>query len=183
MLYSLNNEDKEVVFLWVPSHIGIPGNEKADKAAKEAGGKEDWDHPYVPSSDTKNFLRQKVREVWTNEWIMIQNNKLREIKDKPNQWQTSYQLDRRDEVSLCRMRIGHSRLTHSYLMEKSEPPVCPLCQEPLSIKHLIESCPKFLPERRKYNIDNNIKEALKDDDQNIQRLLSFLKDTNLIKEL
>jgi ribonuclease HI len=32
----LSNSGKKIEFLWVPSHIGISGNELADKAANEA---------------------------------------------------------------------------------------------------------------------------------------------------
>ena len=32
----LNFDNKDIIFGWVPSHIGIKGNEKADSAAKSA---------------------------------------------------------------------------------------------------------------------------------------------------
>ena len=36
--HKLKERGKNVVFVWCPSHVGIKGNEKADKLAKEALG-------------------------------------------------------------------------------------------------------------------------------------------------
>ena len=43
-------------------------------------------------------------------------NKLADIKSSPLPWVTANQPSRRAEIVLCRLRIGHIRLTHSHLI-------------------------------------------------------------------
>ena len=63
-------------------------------------------------------------------------------------------LSRKDEVVIHRVRIGHTRLTHSYLMEGGlidDPPLCPYCFDfSLSVKHLMIECDHFEVSRLRY---------------------------------
>ena len=42
---------------------------------------------------------------------------------------------------LCRLRVGHTRLTHGFLMSGDHQPFCDDCLVPLSVKHLLIECP------------------------------------------
>ena len=59
-------------------------------------------------------------------------------------------MPRKKEVILCRLRIGHTRLTHGFLMSGEHQPFCGDCLVPLTVRHLMVECPSFLDEREKY---------------------------------
>ena len=47
------------------------------------------------------------------------------------------------EGVLTRLRIGHTRLTHSYLLEREDQPLCISCNEPFTVKHSLIDCFQF----------------------------------------
>ena len=55
----------------------------------------------------------------------------------------AYRSVRRDEVLLCRLRIGHTRLTHSFLFNEEDPPECDTCQCITTVKHILLNCTKY----------------------------------------
>ena len=52
MFDKIEVHQKEIVFMWVPGHVGIRGNETADRVAKEALDKEPM-NDRMPFSDLK----------------------------------------------------------------------------------------------------------------------------------
>ena len=52
-------DGKEVVYVWLPGHVGISGNLAADSAAKDALDGDVSDE-YIPSSDLKPRLNNYV---------------------------------------------------------------------------------------------------------------------------
>jgi hypothetical protein len=66
------------VFCWIPSHIGIHGNTKADFAAKQALQLRITDFK-IPYTDLKSSVREKVKHLWQIDWNENINNKLHDI--------------------------------------------------------------------------------------------------------
>ncbi|KAM4588109.1 uncharacterized protein PAE49_002694 isoform 1-T1 [Odontesthes bonariensis] len=59
----------EIVFLWVPAHIGVRGNEWADKLAKEAVKKDSVELEIQYSkAEIKSVAKARVREKWQRLW-------------------------------------------------------------------------------------------------------------------
>jgi hypothetical protein len=49
-----------------------------------------------------------------------------------------------------RLRVGHSHLTHSYLLKMELPPVCEPCHVPSTVEHVLIGCSKYALQRKKY---------------------------------
>ena len=126
---SLKLQGYNIVFCWIPSHIGIHGNTKADSAAKQALQLPITDFK-IPYTDLKALIREYVKHLWQIDWNENVNNKLHKINPIISKTQ-SVILKRRDEVVITRCRIGHSRITHSFLLQREDPPECVFCQCPL----------------------------------------------------
>ena len=76
------------------------------------------------------------------------SHKLHSVKPVLGEWQSSYRQCRKDEVVLCRARISHTHLTHSYILKKDPPPVCEHCQCNLTVRHILVECNHFAQERK-----------------------------------
>lgn len=179
-LHQVIEEGIEVIFIWVPSHVGIKGNEKVDKAAKEAILTTPIKVP-IPPYDLKNNVKRKIKEEWQTSWFETNNNKLRKIKSDTSQWHMK--PNRKDQIIMTRLRIGHTLLTHQYILEKSDPIVCDLCHTSQTVEHIIIDCPKYAMERRKNLIPLTLKEALSDEEDTSNKVLQFLKDILLYDKI
>ena len=53
------------------------------------------------------------------------------------------QLTRQKQTLYNRLRIGHTYLTHSYLLKDEDPPICIPCNSLLTVEHILISCIDF----------------------------------------
>ena len=95
-------------------------------------------------------------------------------------------MTRKMEVILTRLRIGHTRLTHGYLMKspKDETPKCEHCKVNLSVKHIFEDCAKFSNKRTAIFGNKTCREILEDSvDFSVKKIILFLKECNILHEI
>ena len=70
---------KEIVLCWIPSHIGIQGNEMVDKQAKTSLSLEPTSFE-IPFSNFKPSINKYILDQWQTPWNNSIGNKLLEIK-------------------------------------------------------------------------------------------------------
>lgn len=103
--------------------MGIPGNEKADKAAKEALNQplsEKFTRPLA--GDLAKLSTSQIKNKWEEEWKQLAPQHVLETDNKFFDQRPPMKLSRRELAVITRLRIGHSKLTHSYLLTETPPP-------------------------------------------------------------
>jgi len=86
-----------------------------------------------------------------------------------------------DSVLLNWLRIGHSRLTHSYLLSGDDPPTCQSCRIPLTIKHILVECTNLRDICEKYFTVSSVTDLYKSTDNHI--IINFIKETHFYHQL
>lgn len=148
-LVTITTQGQEIKLCWVPSHVGIKGNERADVCAAQAGNGT-IETVQIPHSDCMKFIQSKLRETWQSSWDKEIDNKLHLVKPTIEEWESSRHEERLKEVILCRLRIGHTHLTHNFLLMKQDKPRCEDCDQELRVNHILLSCTKFEALRKKH---------------------------------
>ena len=167
--------NKKVVLAWVPSHVGIKGNEKADELAKQALNFNVLD--FQTYTDLKVNVNIVFKQKWQAHWNACPDNKLFQINPTVGDFYVWTGFSRREEIVRTRACIGHTYFTHSYLLKGEDMPWCIPCHCPDTVKHILLDCTDLRDTRIKYyrNI-NNLKDLLYG---NIKVICNYLKECGL----
>ena len=118
---------------------------KADKAAKSALNKQILRIP-IPYTDLKPIINKYIHNKWQQTWNSQTQNKLYQIYPSIPSYSTlSSSSPRKDQIIYNRLCIGHTLLTHSYLIEHTltDPLKCTNCNQLLSVKHILTECTSY----------------------------------------
>ena len=181
-----------LIILWVPGHCNIAGNVIADTQAKAAVHCDRLLDIDVGYTDHLSTLRHAINERFNQMWVNYRpTTSLKDVKDMVGHWDTCKRQNRREEIILCRLRLGHTRYTHSYILDHDPQPQCDRCRCPRSVKHFLLECPVFANQRRAllnvcraHEIPATMRTVLGNDFPDIlDEIFRFLRDCQLMKLL
>ncbi|XP_076386029.1 uncharacterized protein LOC143264125 isoform X1 [Megachile rotundata] len=141
----------------IPSHTGIRGNEKADSTAKLASFNATLaNYEYIDHRDFQKYCIKVLMETWNEEWRNSSPTKLHDVRNNINDSNPAVQFNRKDQVKITRLRIGHSNWTRSHLITKTEPNICDICDIQNTIEHILVTCPKYNTKRIQHKLPNSL---------------------------
>ena len=125
------------------------------------------------ATDLYPEVANHCQRLWQAEWDGCVSNELHAVKPLLGCSNLS-SLSHQDAVVLRRLRIGHTRLTHSYLMNGPDQPQCSKCDCALTVEHVLLECNHYNVARRRYFSVSSLYELF--DMVNAQNILGFIRD-------
>lgn len=128
-------------------------------------------------------VTRKIQREWNKEWTSSSNKcPLKKIKNTVNDANPATKFNRREQIAITRLRIGHTPLTHEYLFNNSEPPICKNCNTLTNIEHILIHCTKYNIERQNCNLEENLSDILCNA-KNCKKVINYINNTNLVNDI
>ena len=178
-IHKLLVSDNSICFLWVPSHIGIPGNTLADNEAKAALSLQPSNLP-VPYTDFKPLIYNYINKRWQQSWDTEINNKLHHIQPQIVS-EPVLHLPRRDEILIHRLRVGHTHLIHAHLLKNQPQPDCTHCHVPLTVQHILIDCNQYTAVRARFYNATSLNDLFNSVD--FKKIIAFIKTIGFYRKL
>ena len=126
---------------WVPAHVGVVGNEAADKYGKQAIKHKIELNISYSKAEVKCIIKEKVKGIWQYMWDEESTGRhlynIQKQVGRGRATSTSHQ----EEGMVTRMRIGHTGLNSTLALVNNHTEglwECKNSQE--SVEHAIQQC-------------------------------------------
>nr|XP_053624902.1 uncharacterized protein LOC128683363 [Plodia interpunctella] len=153
LLYEVVQTDVELRLQWVPSHIGLVGNEKVDSLAKEArtsGSSTTISPDYVEKFSKFKNITYNLWKEYFNRRSLEKGIWYKTLQSQPPQvpWFSNVKLSRNLIKVAFRLRSGHYLCNKfKFMMKKSDTPNCERCGVLEDVQHILIDCIKYKCER------------------------------------
>lgn len=169
----INAGKTKFVLMWIPAHVGLEGNERADELAKKGAKEGETREIGLIHGDIKKLIKRETLKIFQSDWDAEKSKqKLGMVKDSVKPWKTSHLLVKKDEVVITRLRLGHTRLTHEHIFDRGVRERC-VCGVELSVEHIF-SCRNYADVRYKFSI-RGIDTLKCDDVESQQNVIKYIK--------
>lgn len=150
-LWRLGEDNYKINIGWIPSHVGIGGNERVDQIAKTAAAGDNFSLSPVQNADfipqAKSYMIREWQEKWNSgDMGRFCFSIFPTVSLKP--WFLKFKAERHVITKINRMISNHTCLqTHLNRIGIVENPICECGEDYDTLDHILWTCERFSEER------------------------------------
>ena len=139
----------EIAIAWIPAHVGIQGNEEADRLARSI-----VTAPVSPretsmsKSEIKNAMKHHCSKLWDERYKSTGKGAHYKIFQPSTMQNLTTISNRKTSTIIFRLQTGHCGLKkHLHRIGLSDSPNCDRCHVPETVDHFLHHCPQYSHKR------------------------------------